>query len=77
MGSLSQPFQVQRRCRVTPTRGTRRVMAIDKHTQEEIQRLHKEGYGYRSISKKLNISKSTARRYVKGLKQIDGYEVRI
>ena len=53
------------------------MMAIDKHTQEEIQRLHQEGYGYRVIAKKLNISKSTARRYVKGIRQIGGYEVRI
>ena len=53
-------------------------MAIDKHTQEEIQRLyHEENYGYRFIAKKLNISKSTVRRYVKGIRQIDGCEVRI
>tara|TARA_R100000655_G_scaffold27564_4_gene56114 strand:+ start:2434 stop:2637 length:204 start_codon:yes stop_codon:yes gene_type:complete len=51
-------------------------MAIDKHIQEEIQRLYQLGYGYGSISRKLNVSKSTARRYAGGIRQINGKEVR-
>ena len=51
-------------------------MSIKKHIQQEIKHLYKLGYGYGSIARKLNVSKSTARRYAGGIRQINGNEVR-
>jgi len=51
-------------------------MSISKETQDQIKQLYSDGYGFGSIAKKLEISKSTARRYVLNIRQIDGVEVR-
>jgi len=51
-------------------------MRISQQTEDEIHKLHSKGYGFGAIGRKLGISKSTARRYVLNLRQVDGVEVR-